>query len=102
MDKIANLPEGTRIILLAPLWYADAKAHIKPSSTRSRAAAFTHARVDGTVHSLDNEDELDRYKQHTIEAVVDRMIISQQGTKEDKRAALTRLTITVKTALKSG
>ena len=40
-----------------------------------RKAGFTRARVDGSVHSLDDEIELDRYKQHTIEAVVDRLVI---------------------------
>ncbi|HRJ76583.1 MAG TPA: excinuclease ABC subunit UvrA, partial [Anaerolineales bacterium] len=67
-----------------------------------RKSGFTRARVDGTVQSLDDEIELDRYKQHTIEAVVDRLVISKEGTKEDKRAARTRLTDSVETALKFG
>jgi excinuclease ABC subunit A len=67
-----------------------------------RKAGFTRARVDGAVHSLDNEIELDRYKQHTIEAVVDRLVISSEGAKEDKRASLSRLTDSVETALKFG
>ena len=51
-----------------------------------RKAGFTRARVDGNVHSLDDEINLDRYKQHTIEAVVDRLVISQNGDKEDQKA----------------
>ncbi len=101
VDKIANLPEGTRIILLAPL-VRGRKGTYQAVFDEIRKAGFTRARVDGTVHSLEDEIELDRYKQHTIEAVVDRLVISQEGSKEDKRAALTRLTDSVETALKFG
>jgi excinuclease ABC subunit A len=67
-----------------------------------RKAGFARARVDGAVHSLDDEINLDRYKQHTIEAVVDRLVIYQNGNNEDKKAARTRLTDSVETALKFG
>ena len=67
-----------------------------------RKAGFTRVRVDGTVHSLDDEIELDRYKQHTIEAVVDRLVISSSGDREEKKAARTRLTDSIETALKFG
>lgn len=101
VDKIANLPEGTRILLLAPLVRAR-KGTYQAVFEEIRKAGFTRARVDGTVYSLDDEIELDRYKQHTIEAVVDRLVISNEGTKEDKKAALTRLTDSVETSLKFG
>jgi excinuclease ABC subunit A len=58
--------------------------------------------VDGTVYNLDDEINLDRYKQHTIEAVVDRLVISNNGEKEDRKAARTRLTDSIETALKFG
>jgi excinuclease ABC subunit A len=58
--------------------------------------------VDGTVHSLDDEINLDRYKQHNIDAVVDRLVISNNGSQEDTKAARTRLTDSVETALKFG
>ncbi len=101
VDKIASLPEGTRILILAPL-VRGRKGTYQSVFEEIRKAGFTRARVDGTVHSLDAEIELDRYKQHTIEAVVDRLVISQEGSKEDKKAALTRLTDSVETALKFG
>src|SRR5512145_1422957 len=101
VDKIHNLPEGTRILILAPL-VRGRKGTYQAVFDEIRKAGFTRARVDGTVHSLDDDIELDRYKQHTIEAVVDRLVISQEGSKEDKRAALTRLTDSVETALKFG
>jgi len=101
VDKIAKLPEGTRILILAPLVRAR-KGTYQAVFEEIRKAGFTRARVDGTVDSLDDEIELDRYKQHTIEAVVDRLVISHEGDKEEKKAALTRLTDSVETALKFG
>src|SRR5262245_25135325 len=101
VDRIENLPDGTRTLILAPLVRAR-KGTYQAVFEEIRKAGFTRARVDGNVHSLDDEIELDRYKQHTIEAVVDRLVISQNGNKEDKKAALTRLTDSVETALKFG
>jgi len=101
VDQIQNLPEGTRILVLSPL-VRGRKGTYQAVFEEIRKAGFTRARVDGTVHSLDDEIELDRYKQHTIEAVVDRLVIANEGTKDDKKAALTRLTDSVETALKFG
>jgi len=101
VDHIEKLPGGTRILILAPL-VRGRKGTYQAVFEEIRKAGFTRARVDGTVYSLDDEIELDRYKQHTIEAVVDRLVISREGTKEDQKAALTRLTDSVETALKFG
>jgi excinuclease ABC subunit A len=101
VDQIHNLPEGTRILVLAPL-VRGRKGTYQAVFEEIRKAGFTRARVDGTVYSLDDEIELDRYKQHTIEAVVDRLVITREGSKEDQKAALTRLTDSVETALKFG
>jgi excinuclease ABC subunit A len=101
VDQIQSLPEGTRILILSPL-VRGRKGTYQAVFEEIRKAGFTRARVDGTVHSLDDEIELDRYKQHTIEAVVDRLVISREGSKDDQKAALTRLTDSVETALKFG
>jgi len=101
VDHIEKLPDGTRILILSPL-VRGRKGTYQAVFDEIRKAGFTRARVDGTVTSLDDEIELDRYKQHTIEAVVDRLVISHNGEKEDKRAARTRLTDSVETALKFG
>ena len=101
VDHVDKLPEGTRILILAPLIRAR-KGTYQAVFEEIRKAGFTRARVDGIVHSLDDEIELDRYKQHTIEAVVDRLVISHAGEKEEKKAALTRLTDSIETALKFG
>jgi len=101
VEKIENLPAGTRTLILSPLVRAR-KGTYQAVFEEIRKAGFTRARVDGTAHSLDDEIELDRYKQHTIEAVVDRLVISTEGSREDKKAARTRLTESVETALKFG
>jgi excinuclease ABC subunit A len=101
VDKIEKLPEGSRILILAPLVRAR-KGTYQAVFEEIRKAGFTRARVDGAAYSLDDEIELDRYKQHTIEAVVDRLVISHEGDKEEKKAARTRLTDSVETALKFG
>ncbi len=101
VDKIEKLPEGSRVLILSPLVRAR-KGTYQAVFEEIRKAGFTRVRVDGNAHSLDDEIELDRYKQHTIEAVVDRLVISQHEDKEEKKAARTRLTDSVETALKFG
>jgi excinuclease ABC subunit A len=101
VDKIENLPDGTRILVLSPLVRAR-KGTYQAVFEEIRKAGFIRARVDGTVASLDDEIELDRYKQHTIEAVVDRLVISNNGDKEERKSARSRLTDSIETALKFG
>ena len=101
VDKIEKLPDGTRVLILSPLVRAR-KGTYQAVFEEIRKAGFTRVRVDGSVSSLDEEIELDRYKQHTIEAVVDRLVISKHENKEEKKAARTRLTESVETALKFG
>src|ERR671925_2448771 len=101
VDKIEKLPDATRLLILSPLVRAR-KGTYQAVFEEIRKAGFTRARVDGNVHSLDDEINLDRYKQHTIEAVVDRLVISHEGNKDEQKAALTRLTDSVETALKFG
>jgi len=65
-------------------------------------SGFARARVDGNVFSLDEEITLDRYKKHTIEAVVDRVVISHPENEADEKAQRSRLTDSVETALRYG
>ena len=101
VDAIEELPQGSRILLLAPV-VRGRKGTYQAVFEEIRKAGFVRARVDGTVHSLDEEISLDRYKQHDIDAVVDRLVISQEGAAEDEKAARSRLTDSVETALKFG
>ncbi len=101
VDAIESLPDGTRILILAPI-VRGRKGTYQAVFEEIRKAGFVRARVDGVVYSLDDEISLDRYKIHTIEAVVDRLIIQHGGSQEERQAARTRLTDSVETALKFG
>jgi excinuclease ABC subunit A len=101
VDAIEKLEEGTRTLVLAPL-VRGRKGTYQAIFEEIRKAGFARARVDGQVFSLDDEITLDRYKQHTIEAVVDRLVISHPEDKEEKKSARTRLTDSIETALKFG
>ena len=101
VDKVASLPDGSRVLVLAPLVRAR-KGTYQAVFEEIRKAGFSRVRVDGTVHSLDDEITLDRYKIHTIEAVVDRLIIRHHEDEEEAQAALSRLTDSIETALKFG
>ncbi len=101
VDAVEALPDGTRILLLAPV-VRGRKGTYQAVFEEIRKAGFARARVDGVVHSLDEEIELDRYKVHTIESVVDRLVIAHPEDAEEKKASRTRLTDSVETALKFG
>jgi excinuclease ABC subunit A len=101
VDAIEKLPEGSRILILSPL-VRGRKGTYQAVFEEIRKAGFVRARVDGEVYSLDDEINLDRYKQHTIEAVVDRLVIRQEENDEEQQAARSRLTDSVETALKFG
>jgi excinuclease ABC subunit A len=100
VDAIEKMPAGSRILVLAPI-VRGRKGTYQAVFDEIRKSGFIRVRVDGTVYSLDEEITLDRYKIHTIEAVVDRLIISDQED-EEKQSALSRLTDSVETALKVG
>ena len=101
VDAIETLPPGTRFLVLAPLIRGRKGTH-QAVFEEIRKAGFTRARVDGLVYSLEEEIPLDRYKLHTIEAVVDRLIIPQGEENEDRTTFRSRLTDSVETALKFG
>ena len=74
VDAVQTLPEGTRIQILAPL-VMSRKGHHQRVFEDIRKAGFVRVRVDGEIRDVNEEIELDRYKAHTIEAVVDRLVI---------------------------
>ena len=101
VDAVESIPDGSRILILAPVVHGR-KGTYQAVFEEIRKSGFVRARVDGTVYSLDDEINLDRYKQHNIDAVVDRLVISHDGSDEDKKAARSRLTDSIETALKFG
>src|SRR5690348_10632262 len=91
VDRILELPEGTRFQVLAPV-VRGRKGTYETLLTDLAAQGYARARIDGEVHELTDKVELARYEQHTIEVVVDRLV---------KRDGLERrLTDSLETALK--
>jgi excinuclease ABC subunit A len=74
VDHVMTLAEGTRLLLLAPV-VADRKGeHVQVLETL-RAQGYVRARIDGKVMELDQVPELEKNTKHTIEAVVDRVVV---------------------------
>src|SRR5687767_12526264 len=74
VDKINALPEGSRIMVLAPL-VRDRKGEHERIFEDARKAGYVRVRVDGEVRDLSEDVTLDKNKKHTIEVVVDRLIV---------------------------
>jgi excinuclease ABC subunit A len=101
VDSVLNLPDGSRIIVLAPLVKGRKGTH-QAVLDEIRKSGFVRARVNGQVLELDEKIELDRYKIHNIEAVVDRLIIHHSNESEEAQGFRSRLTDSIETALKFG
>jgi excinuclease ABC subunit A len=101
VDAVLNLPDGSRIIVLAPLVKGRKGTH-QAVLDEIRKSGFVRARVNGQVLELDEKIELDRYKIHNIEAVVDRLIIHHSNESEEAQGFRSRLTDSIETALKFG
>jgi excinuclease ABC subunit A len=71
VDHVLRQPEGERLMLLAPVVEARKGEHLQLFSGL-RTQGFLRVRIDGVVYELDEVPELDRYRTHTIEVVVDR------------------------------
>ncbi|MBM3155693.1 MAG: excinuclease ABC subunit UvrA [Chloroflexi bacterium] len=94
VDAILALPQGTRFMIMAPL-IKDRKGEHLSVFDDLRKAGYVRVRVDGKLHDLSEEFALDKNKRHTIEAVVDRLVIG-----EGEYAG--RIADSVETALKLG
>src|SRR5512139_379518 len=73
VDEIERLPDKARLFLLAPIVRGRKGTH-QSVLDEIRKAGFVRARVDGIVYELEEDVQMDRYKIHTIEAVVDRLV----------------------------
>jgi len=74
VDAVLSLADGTRILLLAPL-IQGRKGEYKNVFEDMRRAGYVRIRVDGKIYDLSDEIDLDKQKKHTIEVVVDRLVI---------------------------
>ncbi len=71
VDQVMRLPEGTPLMLLAPMVEGRKGEHLQVIETL-RGQGFVRARIDGKVVELDQPPKLDNKRKHTLEAVVDR------------------------------
>jgi excinuclease ABC subunit A len=94
---VAAFPPGSRLLLLAPVVRARKGAHAA-AVEEMRRAGFVRMRVDGRLQETDSEPELDPHAPHTLEAVVDRLVIPETESEE----FLSRTTDSVETALRAG
>ncbi|HEX6126461.1 MAG TPA: excinuclease ABC subunit UvrA [Pyrinomonadaceae bacterium] len=88
---ILSLPEGERVMILAPI-VRGRKGEFKKELEKLHKDGYLRARIDGEMRQLDEDIELDKRRNHTIEVVVDRLLM-KEGVKE-------RLADSVKTALR--
>src|SRR5215212_2570926 len=88
VDAILALPNSTRLLLLAPL-VRDRKGEHQKILDDARKSGFVRVRVDGEVRDLDEEIKLEKYKPHTIEVVVDRLVIRHPQPTTDSRQPTT-------------
>ncbi len=88
---VADLPDGERVMILAPI-VRGRKGEFKKELEKLHKDGFIRARIDGEIRQLDEEIILDKRKNHSIEVVVDRLLM-KDGVRE-------RLAESVKTALK--
>ena len=91
IDQVLALSEGTRIQVMAPVIRGKKGEHAKVFEDAKRSG-YVRARVDGSLYELDEEIKLEKNKKHSIEIIVDRLII-----RPDIRQ---RLTDSVETAAK--
>ncbi len=91
--ELSKLPEGARLLLLVPL-LVNRKGEHREMLADARAQGFVRLRVDGEIVRAEEVEALDKRKKHTVEAVIDRLVI--RGDIQE------RLTESVEAALKLG
>ena len=76
LERIAEIPENTKIMILAPI-VRGRKGEYKKELEKFARQGFVKARVDGVMRNLEDEIVLDKRKNHTIDVVVDRLVLKQ-------------------------
>lgn len=78
VDQVAHLPEGSRLMILAPV-VTDKKGAFEHIPEQYMRAGYARARVDGVVYALDEFPTLDKAYKHTIEVVIDRVVNNEES-----------------------
>ena len=74
VDRVLAMPEGTRLLILAPV-VRDRKGEYRKELAELQRRGFTRVKVDGTLHEIGEVPALNRKTKHEIEAVVDRVVV---------------------------
>ena len=74
VDRVMAMPDGTRLLLLAPV-VRDRKGEYRKELAELQRRGFTRAKVDGTLYDIGEVPMLNRKLKHTLEAVVDRVVV---------------------------
>ena len=93
VDRVLEMPEGTRLLILGPI-VRGRKGEYRQLFQDLRRQGFVRVRVDGALYELSEEITLDKNRKHTIDVIVDRLVVHP-----DIRS---RLTDSIETALKLG
>ncbi len=93
VDAIASLPEGEKFQILAPI-VRGRKGEYRKELLEMRKAGYVRARVDGKIVDLGEDIALDKQKKHTIESIVDRLVMKAGD------ALMRRLADSVETSVK--
>src|SRR5690606_38497543 len=107
VDSLMEMPDGSRLLILAPL-IKDRKGHHKNVCEELQKQGYVRVRVNGELYEVTEVPDLDRYKMHTIEAVIDRVVIRQPQPDPENPGEMipgtdmTRLSDSVETALRLG
>ena len=103
LDLILREYAGQKVLILAPM-INNRKGHYKELFETIRRKGFLHVRVDGEVQEIYSGMKLDRYKNHTIEAVVDRLKLGERREAKGDEAGedLKRLRASVDQAMRMG
>mgnify|MGYP003302696298 FL=1 len=88
IDLILREYTGQKVLVLAPM-VNNRKGHYKELFDTIRRKGYLHVRVDGEVMEITSEMKLDRYKNHTIEVVVDRLKLKGENEEDIKRLRAT-------------
>jgi excinuclease ABC subunit A len=97
--EILSAPEGAKLSILAPL-LSNRKGEHRELLAEARRAGFVRLRVDGEILPAEEVVALDKRKKHTVEAVVDRLVVPARGA--GARVGQARVTDSVETALRVG
>jgi excinuclease ABC subunit A len=91
IKSVMSLPQGSRLQILAPI-VRDRKGEYRKELQEMRREGFIRARIDGEMTDLTQDITLKKHKRHTIEIVIDRLIIKQGIERQIKDAIETALT----------